>query len=99
MSCLRNLKAVVLQNDIHEKQWKARVALDQSNNDPAGRAEQLKESPGERWELLTATEDLLSPHFCLTPTEPRLAKLYTDEKIAGETEKALIKEGGGWIWD
>lgn len=48
MSCLRNLKAVVLQNDIHEKQWKARVALDQSNNDPAGRAEQLKESPGER---------------------------------------------------
>lgn len=68
-----NLKAVVLQNDIHEKQWN-RVALDQSNDDPAGRAEQLKESPGERWELLTATEDLHppSPHpshsFPLSPS-------------------------------
>lgn len=46
--------------------WKAvknRVALDQSNDDPAGRAEQLKESPGERWELLTATEGLHSFFF------------------------------------
>lgn len=46
--CLRNLKAAVVRNDIHEKQVKNRVALDQSNNDPAGRAEQLKESPRER---------------------------------------------------
>lgn len=94
--CLRNLKAVVLENDIHEKQWKNRVALDQSNNDPAGRAEQLKESPGERWELLTATEDLLSPRFTLSLAQPRLEQLCTDENIAGNTEKkALITERGG----
>lgn len=62
-----NLKAVVLQNDIHEKQWN-RVALDQSNDDPAGRAEQLKESPGERWELLTATEYLHPPPLSLFPS-------------------------------
>lgn len=77
--------------------WKAaknRVALDQSNDDPAGRAEQLKESPRERWELLTATEDVLSPRFTLSLSQPRLAKLYTDENIAGNTEKALITEGG-----
>lgn len=79
--------------------WKAvknRVALDQSNDDPAGRAEQLKESPGERWELLTATEDLLSPHFTLSLSisQPRLAELCTDENIAGNTEKALITVGG-----
>lgn len=78
--------------------WKAvknRVALDLSNNDPAGRAEQLKESPEERWELLTATEDLLSPRFTHSLSQPGLAKLYTDENIAGNTEKALIKGRGG----
>jgi len=63
--CLRNLKAVVFAKWYSWKAVKNSVALDQSNNDPAGRAVQLKESPGERWELLTATEDLLSPSFTL----------------------------------
>ena len=90
-----NLKAVVLQNDIHEKQWD-RVALDQSNDDPAGRAEQLKESPGERWELLTATEDPPPPRLTLSLSlpHPRLAKLCTDENIAGNTEKSTNYRGG-----
>lgn len=31
--------------------------------------------------------------FSLSPSQPRLAKPYTDENIAGNTEKALITEG------
>lgn len=69
--------------------WKAvknRVALDQSNDDPAGRAEQLKESPGERWELLTATEGLHS-FFFSPPPSAKTRQLGADENIAGNTEK------------
>lgn len=61
--------------------WKAlenRAALDRSNDDPAGRAEQLKTSPGERWELLTATEGLYSG---------ALSRPRADENIAGNTKK------------
>lgn len=65
ISSTRNLKAVVLQNDIHEKQWKTELRLI-SNDDPEGRAEQLRKSPGERWELLTATEGPRSFFFSLS---------------------------------
>lgn len=61
--------------------WKAlenRAALDRSNDDPAGRAEQLKKSPGERWELLTATEGLYSG---------ALLRPRADENIAGNNKK------------
>lgn len=60
--------------------WKAvknRVALDQSNDDPAGRAEQLKKSPGERWELLTGTEGLHSPPPSLSRDQQSSALMKT----------------------
>lgn len=76
---------------------KNRVALDQSNDDPAGRAEQLKKSPGERWELLTATVGLHSFFsLSLVLSQARLAKLYTDENIAGNAKNTLITEGVMW---
>lgn len=84
--------------------WKAvknRVALDQSNDDPAGRAEQLKESPRERWELLTATEGLHSIFFfspSLSQDSLGLALMKTLLEILKKKnkkgEEALITEGG-----
>lgn len=73
---------------------KTGFALDQSNNDPAGRAEQLKESPGERWELLKATEDPPFPQFHFSFS--RLEKLHTDENIAANPEKGTNYTGGHW---
>lgn len=79
--------------------WKAvknRVALDQSNDDPAGRAEQLKESPGERWELLTATEDLLSlsPFHSFSPPAEASRAIHW-WKHCWKYWKALITERRG----
>lgn len=81
--------------------WKAvknRVALVRSNTDPAGRVEQLKESPGERWERLKATEDLSCSRFTLPPAQLRVEKLYIDINIARDTETALITQSGGKRW-
>lgn len=63
------------------------IALDQSNNDPAGRAAQLKKSPGETWELLTAAE------------EPQLGRAwrYTDENMWEILKKSTnYRQGVGW---
>lgn len=78
ISGVSRLKAVVFAKWYSWKVVENRVALDRSNYDPAGRAEQLKQSPGERWELLTATEGLYSG----TLSRPR-----ADENIAGNTKK------------
>lgn len=74
----RRLKVVVFAKWYSWKAAENRVALDRSNDDPAGRAEQLKKSPGERWELLTATEGLYSA---------ALLRPGADENIAGNTKK------------
>lgn len=76
---------------------KNRVALDQSNNDPAGTAEQLKEeSRGERRTINSHRGPSLSARFTHSLPQMRRKKLCIDENTAGYTEKKNTNYRGGW---